>query len=177
MTVWNVREEHAGDVAGIHAAAKAAFTDHPHSAGAEPEIIARLRADGDLALSLVAEAGEPGGEGAIIGHAAWSAARLSSGDEGWLALGPISVIPERQRTGVGRTLILAGHARLRGEGVKGVVLLGDPGYYSRFGFRRDTGLTIAGPLSRFFQVLPFTAQIPVAQVTFAPAFGLVEMKS
>lgn len=71
-----------------------------------------------------------------------------------MALGPISVLPEMQRQGVGRALIHAGNSRLRERGAKGIVVLGDPEYYRRFGFRRDAGLTLSGPLAAYLQVLP-----------------------
>lgn len=172
MTHWTIREETAADVGAIRAVTTAAFTDHPHSAGAEPAIVAQLRENGDLALSLVVL--DEGG--AIVGHAAWSPAHLSTGDKGWMTLGPISVVPERQRQGVGRALIKAGNARLLERGASGVVLLGEPGYYERFGFRRDTALFITGLLARYFQALPFLAHVPAAEVSFVPAFELVALR-
>lgn len=168
MTGWFIREEEPGDVAGIGRVTTAAFADHPHSVGVEPEIVAALRKNGDLALSLVAV----GKGGPVIGHGAWSPARLSNGEDGWLTLGPVSVLPGRQRKGIGGALIRAGNARLRGEGAKGIVLLGDPAFYARFGFRRDTPLSLPGPLAGYFQVLPFVEDVPAAQVSFAPAFDL-----
>lgn len=169
MSGWTIREEAPADAPAIHAVTEAAFTDHPHSEGAEPAIVARLRADGDLALSLVAE--EAGG--AIIGHIAFSPALLSGGETEWFTLGPLSVAPGRQREGVGRSLILAGTARLRARGAAGVVLLGDPAYYARFGFCTGTPLRIEGPLAKYFQVLAFAGPIPDAAVRFAPAFELL----
>ena len=166
MSSWTIRAETPRDVAAIRAVTEAAFTDHPHSEGAEPAIVDALREDGDLALSLVAI----DNIGEIVGHAAWSAARLSTGEEGWLALGPISVLPDRQRQGVGSALIRAGVARLAERGAKGVILLGDPDYYGRFGFLRRAELTLSGPLGAYLQVLPFADYIPQAQVGFAPAF-------
>jgi len=171
MTEPRVRAERPGDQAAIRQVTTDAFAGHPHSQGAEPDIVDALRAQGDLALSLVAEAG-----GAIVGHAAWSKAILSTGDDGWFALGPISVAPERQRQGIGRALIEAGNAALREGGAGGVVLLGDPGYYSRFGFTRGSPLRIEGPLADYFQVLAFTAAVPQASVGFAPAFRLTRLR-
>ena len=93
------------------------------------------------------------------------------------ALGPISVHPKYQGRGIGRALVEAGAAHWREAGAKGVVLLGDPALYGRFGFVRDTPLHIDGPLARYFQVLPFTNEIAAASVTFAPAFGLASVRS
>ena len=169
-TGWTIREEMARDIPAIDRVIEAAFTDHPFSDGSEPAIVARLREHGDLALSLVALA--PGGR--VVGHAAWSPVTLSTGDDGWLALGPVSVLPDLQKQGVGRTLVITGHARLRGRNAAGVVVVGDAAYYRRFGFGSDTPLTIAGELAPHFQVLPFAARVPRARVRFAEAFALAE---
>lgn len=162
-----VRAERSGDEAAIHAVNEAAFRDHPHSEGMEPFIVEALRTDGDLALSLVAEV-----DGAIAGHAAYSKAILSNGDDGWFTLGPIAVLPDRQGQGVGRALMEAGERHWREADAKGIVLLGDPAIYARFGFVRDTPLHITGPLAEYFQVLAFTDAVPEASVTFARAFAL-----
>ena len=167
-----VRVEQPGDEAAIRRVTQAAFAGHPHSEGTEPAIVDALRGDGDCVLSLVAEdAGE------IVGHVAFSPARLSSGEEGWLALGPISVLPQRQGQGIGRALVEGGIARLREAGASGIVLLGDPALYARFGFARETPLHITGPLAGYFQALPFTAEVPAAAVDFAPAFRLARVRN
>lgn len=168
---YKIRPERPGDEPAIHRVTEAAFTGHAHSEGTEPAIVDALRADGDLALSLVAEAG-----GAIIGHVAFSRAILSDGGEGWFALGPISVAPERQGEGIGRALVEAGAAHWRETGANGVVLLGDPALYERFGFVRGTPLHLEGPLAEYFQVLAFTDEIPAATVAFAPAFSLARVR-
>lgn len=172
MSELTIRAERAGDEAAVRAVMTAAFADHPHSEGTEPAIVDRLRADGDLALSLVAEQ-----DGAVLGHAAYSIAVLSNGDPGWYALGPIGVLPDRQGQGLGRALIEAGTAQLRAHGARGIVLLGDPDLYARFGFMRGTPLSISGPLAGYFQVLPFVREVPQAQVRFAPAFSLARVKN
>ncbi len=164
-TGWTIRAERPGDEPAIHRVTEMAFANHPHSEGTEPAIVDALRADGDLALSLVAEIG-----GEVVGHVAYSPALLSNGDQGWLTLGPISVHPDWQHQGLGRALIEAGAAHWRAAGAHGIVLLGSPDLYARFGFRLGTPLHIAGPLAAYFQVLPFTAEIPPASVTFAQAF-------
>jgi putative acetyltransferase len=166
MSEWLIRKERPGDEPAIHRVTEAAFTGHPHSEGTEPAIVDALRADGDLALSLVAETGS-----GIIGHVAFSPARLSDNEAGWYTLGPVSVLPERQGQGIGRALIEAGIAHMRKAGAQGVVVLGDPDLYGRFGFARGTALHIAGPLADYFQVLPFVPEAPDARTDFAPAFS------
>ncbi|MCK0167877.1 N-acetyltransferase [Jannaschia sp. S6380] len=159
-----IRPEAPDDHAGIHAMTRAAFAVAPHADGDEPEIVDRLRADGDLALSLVAV------DGALAGHVAFSPARLQVPGM-WLALGPISVHPDRQRRGIGTALIETGLAQLRTGGAAGCVLLGDPDYYGRFGFCSDLGLTYADLPARHVQGLAFGAVQPTGPVRFAPAFG------
>jgi len=166
-----IRAERPGDEAAIRRVTAAAFEGHPHSAGTEPEIIEALRECGDLTLSHVAEV-----DGVVVGHAAWSLAILSGGGDGWLTLGPIAVDPARQGEGIGRALVEAGVEHWRQAGGKGVVLLGDPALYSRFGFVRGTPLHIEGELAEYFQVLPFSDDIPAASVTFSPAFGLARIR-
>lgn len=171
MSRVTIREERPGDEAAIHRVTQAAFTGHPHSEGAEPAIVDALRAAGDLALSLVAES-----DGEIAGHAAFSRALLSNGASDWLTLGPISVMPEKQGQGIGRALVEAGAAHWRGAGANGIVLIGDPALYARFGFVPGTPLIVEGALGDYFQVLPFTDAVPAASVTFAPAFGLTRLR-
>lgn len=165
MTSWTIRQERPGDEAAIHRVTADAFANHPHSEGTEPAIVDALRAAGDLTLSLVAEI-----DGEIVGHAAYSLALLSNGEQGWQTLGPISVDPDWQHQGVGRALLEAGAAHWRDKGAKGIVLLGSPDLYGRFGYVRGTPLHIEGPLAEYFQVLAFSDAIPAASVDFAPAF-------
>lgn len=167
-----IRPERLGEEAAIRRVVESAFTGHPHSEGTEPAIVDRLRADGDLLLSLVAEQ-----DGALLGHVAYSPAILSNGEQGWYALGPIGVAPGRKGQGVGRALVEAGSAVLKERSAKGIVLLGDAKLYARFGFVRDTPLAITGPLADYFQVLPFVEDVPEARVRFAPAFSLARVRS
>jgi putative acetyltransferase len=80
-------------------------------------------------LSLVAEA-----DAVILGHALFSLVRLDSGPE-LLSLGPMAVLPDHQRAGVGSALVLQGLERARSTEYPLVVVLGHPDYYPRFGFR------------------------------------------
>ena len=162
---WTIRAERPGDERAIHRVTELAFANHPHSEGTEPAIVEILRTTGELTLSLVAEVG-----GEIVGHVAFSPALLSNGVEGWQTLGPLSVHPDWQHQGIGRALIEASAAHWRAAGARGIVLLGSPDLYSRFGFARGTPLRLEGPLAPYFQVLAFSDEIPAASVEFAPAF-------
>jgi putative acetyltransferase len=161
-----VRPEVPGDVDAIFAITRAAFTGHPHSQGTEPYIVNWLRSAGGLTLSLVATV-----EGRAVGHVAFSPVTLSDGTEGWFGLGPVSVLPGLQRRGIGTALIQEGLARLRATGAAGVVLVGDPAYYGRFGFRHRPELTLADVPPAVFLALPLAGPIPRAGVTFHEAFG------
>jgi len=163
---WTIREERAGDEKAIHALTRRAFEGHPYSDGDEAEVIDRLRADGDLLLSLVAVE-----SGNIVGQVTYSTARLSSGDEGWLVVGPVAVEPARQGAGIGRALLEAGEAAMRARGAKGITVLGDPALYSRFGYVQHTPMQLEGEVGEYLQVKSFGVPIPAATLTYAPAFG------
>ncbi|WP_228766491.1 GNAT family N-acetyltransferase [Pelagerythrobacter aerophilus] len=161
-----IRPERAGDERAIHDVVHAAFDGHPHSDGSEPAIVDRLRADGDLTVSLVAENG-----GEIVGHVAFSPVTISDGSEDWFGLGPVAVMPERQREGIGAALIERGLTLLRERDAAGCVVLGDPAYYGRFGFAHDQALTYPGPPPEYFQRLLIGASRTSGAVTYARGFG------
>ncbi|MCB2083824.1 MAG: N-acetyltransferase [Sphingomonadaceae bacterium] len=167
MSAVAIRAERVGDEPAIHHLTAAAFRDVEHSDGSEPAIVDRLRELGHLALSLVAA----DGQGAIIGHAAYSPVTIDGKDEAWFGLGPISVAPEHQRRGVGSALIERGTAELREKGARGIVLLGNPAYYSRFGFEHDPRLSYPGPPPEYFQRLVMAGETPAGTVCYSPAFG------
>lgn len=161
----SIRPERPGDEAAIHDVTEAAFATLDISDGSEPAIIDRLRATGALTLSLVAEQ-----QGRVVGHVAFSPVRMSDGQSGWYGLGPVSVLPSRSRRGIGTALITAGLDALRAERAAGVVLVGHPEYYPRFGFRNSSILTCSdGPPEAFF-VLPFHGDEPAGTVQFHEAF-------
>ncbi len=161
-----IRPEQPGDETAIHALTHAAFADAPHSSQTEAFIVDALRTHGALAISLVAE-----DEDALVGHVALSPVQLSDGTEGWYGLGPISVLPSRQGQGVGSALMRAALKALEKEGAAGCVLLGEPGYYGRFGFRADARLRLAGVPAEYFQALQLLGPSPDADVQYHPAFG------
>lgn len=166
MSAVTIREEEPDDAATIHALTEAAFRDMPFSDGDEQELVNRLRADGDLSLSLVAEDAER-----IVGHIAFSPVTISDGTTGWFGLGPVSVWPELQRQGIGSALISEGLARMAAMGARGIVLLGSTEYYPRFGFEHDPQLAFPGPPAEYFQRLVLEGDAPTGTVTYAPAFG------
>ncbi|MXP10716.1 GNAT family N-acetyltransferase [Pseudoblastomonas halimionae] len=166
MSAVTIRPERGSDHSEIHALTEAAFRDMEHSDGSEPRIVDNLRADGDLTLSLVAEDGER-----IVGHLALSPVTISDGSRGWYGLGPVSVLPECQRQGIGGKLITRAIADLRLREAGGIVLLGAPAYYARFGFEHDPALTHPGPPPEYFQRLVLDGSAPSGVVRYAKAFG------
>lgn len=161
-----IRDETPSDAEAIARVTTAAFADHPFSRQTEAFIVRALRDAGALSLSLVAEL-----DGRVVGHAAFSPVTIEDGTADWYGLGPISVDPPLQRRGIGGALLRAGLERLRGRGARGFALVGDPGYYRRFGFRNEPGLVHEGVPPEVFLVLPLADPVPRGRVVFRPGFG------
>ncbi len=165
-----IRDEKSGDAARITDIQYAAFKDHPlHPAGAEPTehlIVERLRAAGALTLSLLA-----GADGAAVGHIALSPAAVGADAMGWFLLGPIGVLPEQQNQGLGSALVREALRRMKEQGALGVVLVGDPGFYGRFGFAAAPGLAWPGVPDPYVLAVCFTARRPQGAIAAHAAFG------
>lgn len=162
-----IRPERAGDVNDIGRVTASAFAPMPFASGTEARIVGALRTAGALAVSLVATAGNE-----LVGHVAFSPVTIDDRSVGWYALGPISVAPRTQRRGTGSALIASGLERLRELQAGGCVLLGDPGYYGRFGFLSDPALTYRGRPNRFLQQLVLNDASRTGDVRFHPAFDV-----
>jgi putative acetyltransferase len=160
-----IRPERPGDEDAIHAVTEAAFLSAPHTSHAEQFIVRELRRAGALAVSLVAE-----GDGRVVGHVAISPVTIDGAVSGWFGLGPVSVLPERQGAGIGSRLVGEALERLRSVGARGCVLVGEPAYYGRFGFRAEPALVLPGVPPDYFQALCFTNDAPGGGVTFHEAF-------
>ena len=160
-----IREEKAADQASIHRLTEIAFKPMKFSDGTEPDIIDRLRISGDLTISLVAE-----NEKVIVGHVAFSPVSIGEDSCGWYGLGPVSVQPDRQGRGIGTALIKHGLQMLRDRGATGCALIGDPNYYSRFGFVSDGNVHYKDLPGEHVQWLSFDTLQPVGELQFSPAF-------
>jgi putative acetyltransferase len=161
-----IRNETGADVPAIEAVAAAAFLNAPHTDHTEQFIANMLRNAGKLTISLVAEA-----EGAVIGHVAVSPVSISDGASGWFGLGPIAVIPEHQRRGVGSRLVSEALRILRERGATGCVVVGEPPYYSRFGFQPDPNLVFPDVPPEYFQAISFGSSRPRGVVSYHEAFN------
>jgi putative acetyltransferase len=162
----HIRDEMPSDEAAIESVIAAAFRDMPYSRQTETFIMAALRRAGALTLSLVAE-----DEGHICGQAAFSPVEIDGRPSDWYGAGPIAVAPEHQRQGIGSALMEEGLGRLHGLGAGGCMLVGDPAWYQRFGFRNEPRLTLAGVPPEVFMILPLGKTVPEGKVAFHPAFA------
>jgi putative acetyltransferase len=160
-----IRDETSADVDTIAEVTVAAFKTLAISNHTEHFIVAALRAANALTVSLVAEV-----DGRVVGHIAFSPVTISDGSSNWYGLGPVSVLPEYQRRGIGSALIEAGISRLKDVGARGCCLVGHPGYYGRFGFRNARGFVLEGVPEEVFFALSFDAQLPQGTVEFHEGF-------
>lgn len=164
-----IRKEQYSDIQRIHEVTVAAFLDAPHTDHTEQFIVKALREAGVLTISLVAE-----DAGVIVGHVALSPVVVSDGSDGWFGLGPISVEPAAQGRGIGSQLMHAALAELKHINANGCVLLGDPGYYERFGFQPVDGLVLPGVPTEYFQAVLLHGSYPQGIVTYHEGFTAQE---
>lgn len=160
-----VREEMHADCAAITTLTVAAFESLEISDHTEQFIVEALRAAQALAVSLVALY-----DGRIVGHIAFSPVSISDGATQWYGLGPVSVLPERQRQGIGKALIHTGLASLQTLGAAGCCLVGHPEYYRKFGFTTVAGLGVEGVAPEYCFALSFNGAMPQGTITFHDAF-------
>lgn len=156
---------HAAEIADI---TRAAFARRFGAGDSEVALIAALRAAGDVVVELAALE-----DGTVVGHAMFSRAAAQPAVCRVAALGPVAVRVDRQRHGIGDSLIRAGLAACADRGVEAVIVLGDPRYYGRFGFSVGLAAPLASPYAgAHFQALELRAGAlhGGAAVAYAPAF-------
>jgi len=161
-----IRSENDTDATAIRSLIAEAFIDAEHTDGTEADIVDRLRASDGLTVSLVAIEGEE-----IVGHVAFSPVTMG-GLAGYYGLGPVAVRHDHRRQGVGAALVRTGLDWLREEGAKGCVVLGDPGYYKRFGFAVEEEVTLPDVPAEFFQIVRMTNDRAEGAVAYHSAFGI-----
>lgn len=165
----NIRIEQPGDTGRITEIHYAAFKDHPmHVPGAEPteqRIVEVLRESNALSLSLLAEK-----DAQSVGHIAYSPAIVGQSDSGWFLLGPVGVLPEHQGRGIGSALIRESLRQLRDSGAAGVVLVGDPAFYERFGFKTMEGVSYPDVPDQFVMALSLSGHKPQGAIIAHEAF-------
>jgi putative acetyltransferase len=158
--------ERPGDETAIRTVTQAAFLALPHSQQTEAAIIDALRAADALTISLIALE-----HGLLVGHAAFSPVMIDGADRGWFGLGPVSVVPDHQRSGIGSRLIEQGLERLKANGARGCVVLGDPAYYQRFGFIPNPDLKYPHAPSEYFQAHAFHNETTIGEVEYHEGFS------
>lgn len=160
-----IRKEVDADIDVIRDVIIEAFKTLEVSNQTEPLIIEALRAAGALSISLVAEA-----DGRVVGHIAFSPLTVSDGSSDWYGLGPVSVLPECQRQGIGTALIREGLSQLKDLDAAGYCVVGHPDYYKRFGFENPSGLALKGVPPEVFFALPLDGRVPEGTVAFHEGF-------
>ncbi|HET9402280.1 MAG TPA: N-acetyltransferase [Candidatus Acidoferrales bacterium] len=156
-----IRDEKASDAEGVYRVVSAAFGRR-----SEADLVEELRRAGDCVVTLVAEE-----DGEIAGHVLLS--RMEAPFQA-LALAPVSVAPARQRCGIGSALIRSAVERARKDGWEAIFVLGEPGYYGRFGFDAAAAAGFTSPYAgEHFMVLALGAALPVksGELKHARAFG------
>ena len=126
-----IREEGPDDTAAIREVNQRAF-----GGDQEANIVDALRSNGAGLLSLVATL-----NGRVVGHIMYSPITVDDKATG-AALGPMAVLPEHQRDGIGSKLIEAGTSKLKEAGHPFIIVLGHANYYPRFGFKPASTLGI-----------------------------------
>ena len=165
MTETRIRKESDSDFDAIRSITERAFHGMPYAGGDEQDVIDRLRSADVLTLSLVAVLGTE-----VVGHIAFSPAEAGDRSFPWYALGPVSVVPERQCQGIGSALIESGLAQLGNLNALGCILTGNPLYYKKFGFRLAPDNAPPNEPGEFFMLKPLSSKIPQGKFAFHEAF-------
>jgi putative acetyltransferase len=164
-----IRPECPGDEAALRALHAACFPSD-----AEAQLVDLLRAAGRLSVSLVAVV-----NGALAGHVALSPVTVAAATAvPGAGLAPLAVAAGWRRRGVGADLVRGSLAAARVAGFGWVVVLGEPSYYARFGFRPASGRGLQDEYGggAAFQALELVAgAVPVGAglVRYAPEFAAV----
>jgi putative acetyltransferase len=164
-----VRPETIEDVAAVERVNREAFGGE-----AEPRLVELIRASDRLVPDLSLVAADDDGE--IVGHIMFSYVDLA--DARVLELAPMSVLPARQRGGIGSRLVEEGLGRADNLREPLVLVLGHPWFYPRFGFEPSTRYGIEPPFplrEEVYMVKPLGAYRPGlrGKVRLPPAFAAV----
>jgi len=173
-----IRQETPKDHSWVIELTAKAFETMPFSEGDEDKLVENLRKASSFIpeLSLVAEL-----NGQVVGHILYTPMIIDNGQQQYqsLVLGPVSVLPEFQKMGIGGMLIIAGHQKAKELRFQSVILIGHPEYYPRFGYKPASGFGIKTqiplPSDDVFMAVELTegALTGVSgMVIFPPEFGV-----
>lgn len=164
--LW-IRREAEEDISAIRRLVARSYETARHSAHNAPQIVEALRDANVLSLSVLAIQGFN-----VVGYIAASLVTISDGTGGWYGLGPVAVDPDYQNAGIGRTLMDHALQELRAGGAGGVVSLGDPEFYRRFGFEAIKGLSYRdAPAGELLAHHLGDSSTPQGFLSYHPAFG------
>jgi putative acetyltransferase len=169
MDSIHVRPEQPGDQLAIANLNDAAFGQVDES-----RLIDAIRQAQHSTLSLVAVEGER-----IVGHILFTPITVDSPGRSIsaLGLGPMAVLPELQRHGIGSKLVEAGLRECRRNGCQAVVVVGHPEFYPRFGFRPGASYGLRCQFAvpdEVFMVAELTTGALIGRsglVSYLPEFG------
>lgn len=171
MDIRLFNTQDARDVRRVHIAAFAGRED-------EARLVEKLHAADAAPVSLVAV---DKASDSIVGHVLFSPVEIYGGGSKIriAGLAPVGVLPEYQGKGIGSRLIQAGLEACREAGYDAVVLLGEPDYYSKFGFRRarDRGLGNEYDADEYFMIVELTNRTLNnlrGTVRYRPEFGQMD---
>lgn len=110
----------------------------------KPLVRAQLQDASTLAFRVAFRLAEA--DRTLVGMVGFSACRIDGFSGRTALLGPLAVASERQRQGVGSALVRDGAGLLQAAGVARIYVLGNPAYYSRFGFAPETDVLPPHPI-------------------------------
>lgn len=161
----NIRQEQPADHPAVFHLIEKAFRNEEFTDHQEHHLVNRLRKSEAFIpeFSLVAETDDR-----IVGHILLTGIKIKNGKRKFdsLALAPVSVLPQYQNRGIGKKLIRSAHQAARKSGHNSIILLGHPGYYSKFGYT---------PADSFGIELPFDAPIEYCMAVELTEDGLQEI--
>lgn len=164
-----IRVETPADIPGVRAVNEAAF-----ETAEEAALVDALREGGKLVLSLVADL-----DGELVGHVLFTDIVMEPGsaEDRMLGLAPVAVLPECRGRGIGSSLVRRGVEDCRELGYRGIVVLGHPGFYSRFGFvpasRHGITCIYDAPDEAFMALALGAAPLPRGRALYQPEFNSV----
>ena len=138
----------------------------------EANLVDQLRGEYSL-VSLVAESGQR-----IVGHILFSRMWINAASKtvSAVALAPVAVLPDYQNKGIGQRLITDGLHRLKTQGERIVLVVGQAGYYPRFGFSCERAVFLASPFPReafmALELVEGALEGVQGPVVYPAAFGL-----
>jgi putative acetyltransferase len=161
-----IRPAQARDAASIRAVQLSAFPT-----AAEADLVERLEGEGSSVVSLVAER-----NGEILGHLLLSRMSVSGDGRDYraLGLGPVAVKPSFQRAGLGSDLIRSAIAIAQATSEELIFVLGEPDYYSRFGFSAESAAPFRSPYAGPYLMALLLREVAIprtGKAEYAPAFA------